>query len=218
MGGEEHHALLGQVSQQGAEAGPFLRIEADRRLVGHQQVGVVQQGAGNAHPLDHAAREPAQPAASGLLQPGGLQKRVDPIACGAARHALQGSHVVQKLLGGQLGVDPKILRQVAERPPHGDGPVHDVGAVPAEGARRGRRDRRDEPHERRLAGPVGAQQPDEALRHREGDAPDGLGAVAVGLRHVVDLELHVERGIEKERETRVRFAHPTGDRSHSAGA
>ena len=50
--------------------------------------------------------------------------------------------------------------------------------------------RRDDAHQRRLAGAVGAEQAIHAGRNREGDVLQGLHAVGVGLRYVTNVQDH----------------------------
>ena len=56
-GNDKGGALPGQVGEVLPEGNPQLRVEADRRLIEKEQGRVVDDGAGQADPLFHAAAE-----------------------------------------------------------------------------------------------------------------------------------------------------------------
>jgi hypothetical protein len=48
VGGQQHRPALGELGQQGAEADALLGFQARGRLVDDQELGVVEQGLGDA--------------------------------------------------------------------------------------------------------------------------------------------------------------------------
>jgi len=79
VAGDEHgQVLVGQPADQAAQPVDALRVEAVGRLVQDQDVGVAQQGGGQAEALAHPEREAPDPPAGGRGQPRLLQDLVDP--------------------------------------------------------------------------------------------------------------------------------------------
>ena len=57
---KEHAGVLAELGEQVEEAHPLGRVEPRRRLVDDDQLGISEEGHGDAEPLAHAARERAQ--------------------------------------------------------------------------------------------------------------------------------------------------------------
>ena len=88
----------------------------------------------------------------------------------AVPHALERRDVPEKLLGGEIVVDAEVLREVAEARAQRIGMSGEVFAAPEDAARGRARDRGDHLHQRRLAGPVRAEEPDHAAGARSKDS------------------------------------------------
>jgi hypothetical protein len=154
VAGDEHGpALVGQPADQAAQPVDALRVEAVGRLVQDQDVGVAQQGGGQAEALAHPEREAPDPPAGGRGQPRLLQDLVDP----------------RRGQPGRGGQDPQVVASRAARMEpallqHGPDPPGRVGQLPVgpavDGGRaRGRGDQAEQhPQGGGLAGPVGAEE------------------------------------------------------------
>lgn len=113
VGGEQHQSVLRRLGKEVAKVNPFLRIESHRGLVEDQKLGGSQQGLGNADPLALAAGERADFGPAFFAQVGGLDGAVD--GGPAVRDLLERGHIVEELKNGQLVIEAKALRQIAER-------------------------------------------------------------------------------------------------------
>jgi len=135
---------------------PILRVEAGHRFVEEEHLWIVQQRLGEAHALQHALRElakletPLRSDAHAIERGGHAAAEV----CQAEQPAV----ISEQLLGAQVVVEVRVLREVSDALPHGDvadGTSEDLGA-PAR--------RKDELHEqlerRGLAGAVGTEKPE----------------------------------------------------------
>ena len=170
----ERAELAEQLAQ--LDAGP--RVEARRRLVEEQDLGIVDEGVGEAQPLLHAARQgldvlvalvaevdELEEVADHPSPPGGR----DPVAAGEEVEVLPDLHVV---------VDPEDVRHEAEDAPDlvgvpGDGEAGDLGLAARRPQQRG-----EDAQRGRLAGAVGPDQAED-LAGLDGqvDAGDGQRAV-----------------------------------------
>jgi hypothetical protein len=79
VAGDEHGAaLVGQLAQQAAQPVNALGVQTVGRLVQDQDLGVAEQGGGQAQPLAHAQGEPADPPMGRLGQANLSQDLVGP--------------------------------------------------------------------------------------------------------------------------------------------
>jgi len=86
----------------------------------------------------------------------------------------QAPHHAQVLPAGEVLVDCGVLTGQPDESAHDVGLLHHVVAQNGGPAGVGMQDGREDAHGRRLAGPVGPQEPeDSALRHFEGGAVEG---------------------------------------------
>ena len=73
VGGDEHGRPVPGRRQHAAQGRALLGVEAGRRLVEHQQVGIAHQGLGEGDAVPLAARQPTQPLAGEVGEPDQLQ-------------------------------------------------------------------------------------------------------------------------------------------------
>ena len=170
MGGEDDGALPAQLADEPADLDPLVGVEPLGRLVEHQEVGAVEDGRGEAHPLAEALGQLADRPVVDVLDAGGgdgLVQRGPPVG---AADVPEPGHVVQPLRDQHLGVERVVLGQVAD-PPLGLAPALGEGhAVEPDGPGVGLEVLGDHPHGGGLAGPVRAQEADHlAPVHAEGD-------------------------------------------------
>ena len=150
-----------------------LGIDADGRLVQHEQLRVVEQSGRDVHAPFHAAGERVEAVVAPVGQLGQLEGLVDPGCHGTAPELVQPGKELEILPGGEVGVEGHILGHVADErldieiadrllAGDGDGPL--VGLEQAA----------HHLHGRRLAGAVRPEQAvDLALEDAEADAVDG---------------------------------------------
>ena len=121
-------------------------VEPGVRLVEQEERRVVQERPAEGEPLLHPAREGRDGAAAGLPEAEALEQHPDPLP--PLRHAVEPAVEVEVLEGGELAVDERLVRQVAD-------------AAPVDGhleLARGRGEQAGaEREERRLPGPVRAR-------------------------------------------------------------
>ena len=177
---EQHrHARRGLVAQHPAHHVDRDGVEAGERLVEHQDLGVVDERRGQLHALLVAQRQLEDLVAAPLRD----AQHLGPVlhrarVADAASQPVQPRQVDQLVADLHARVQAALLGHVPDAPP--DGEV-DRPAVPAHLARVGLQHAEHDPHGRRLARPVGADEADDLARadlHREvAQRADG----AVGL-------------------------------------
>ena len=132
-------------------------------------------------PALHAARVAPDDPVGGVRDPDEVEQLVDAAAEHVPRHALDPALEQEVLTAGRLAVDARLLRDVADRPPHAVRLADDVVAGDERAAGIRLRQRRQDPHRRRLPRAVRPEQAEDlACAHREGDAgerPDGSVAL-----------------------------------------
>jgi hypothetical protein len=153
---EDRHAARGLGAQDAGQHVGDDRVQPGERLVQHQQVRVVHERGGELHALLIALRE--------LLDPGvGPLGQAEPLQPGRGRAArlrmgpaVQHPEVLELLGGAHLGVQAALLGHVADPLPR---PGVERAPAPRDRPAVGGEQAADDPHRRRLAGPVA---PDEA--------------------------------------------------------
>ena len=186
---EDHDHVLPDLGEEVVEAVALLGVQARRRLVHDDEPGVAEQRLRDAEALAHPAgvgsgRLLAHVPEVRLAQQG-LDGRAALLGVG---QPLEDGEVVQELDGGDARVHAEVLRQVAELAAHGIGVREHVDAVEGHAARVRVLQRRDRPHQRRLARPVGAEKPEHADPDVEADPVQGAHAVRVGLGEAFDRQ------------------------------
>ena len=90
------------------------RVEVRQRLVEQQQLGLVQRGAADRHPLGHAARQRPHRLVGPRAQPDLVEQRLHP----RLGHAVQPRVEAQVLARGELAVEQRVVREQADPPAH----------------------------------------------------------------------------------------------------
>ena len=147
-----------QVIDDLPQLAPRHWIDAHRRLVEQQQLGGAQQCASEAEFLLHAARQPPGASAGERPERGHVQE------LGVARRALGGGHALQigveveVLLHAEVFIEAEALRHVADARLHGERIARDVDAERLDAPGVKAQQPSDQPHQRRLARAVRADQ------------------------------------------------------------
>ena len=192
VGREDDHALARLLQEDLAEAAAGLDVEPGGGLVHDQDGRRRQQGAGDAHPLAHAARVVAHLAAGVLGEAYGRQQPLDlcPPLFGIGEPPLQGP-MVEELLGREAGIGVEFLGQEADPPPVLGQVVGGDRHPPIEHlAARGLQQAGEHAQQGGLAGAVRPQQAHDAGGEGEAHAGEGPEAAAVDLGEAA----HLERG------------------------
>jgi hypothetical protein len=151
-------------------------VQPDRRLVKDQHRRVVQQRVGQPDALAIALGQVADGLALHVIQPAAVQHVLDASLTSNAIQVAQARAEIEVFTNLHLRVQRHVLRQVAKALTHPDRIVKDV--VPGDRGRAagGRHETGEHLHRRALAGPVGAEEADDAaLCHVERHAIDGGG-------------------------------------------
>ena len=169
------------------------RVEAVGRLVQQHQLRVVHQGLGELDPLLHAGRVAADRPVALLEQADVAQRVRGPLAGGVGGQPGHPGEVHDQLGGGDVGRQAVVLGHVAHQladplPLGGDVQVEHPRA-----ARGGRQEAEQDLDQRRLAGPVGADQTGHALGdlHVEVGERGDPGAVPLRQRLRDDERRHL---------------------------
>ena len=154
--GEEHRATpLAVLADHGKDLLLHQRVKARRRLVEHQQLGLVEQRLDQTDLLAVAARELADPPVEIGLKPL-RQHRPRPQAGHAARIGAE----LQELAPGEPRIAPKVAREVTQ--PRADLAARQMTVEPEDQrppARRRVKQGKQRPDCRRLASPFGPRNP-----------------------------------------------------------
>ncbi len=160
-----------QVVDQRPELGADLRVEADGRLVEQDQLRFVDEAAGEQQAAAHPAGELVDGVAAALAQAGQVERPVDRGA--DVGHPVEAGEDGEVVFDGDVDVEVVELRDDAHL---GAGRLRVAGQLVAERAQFagvGQRLTGQQPHRRRLAGAVGAEQAEaDALGHVEVEAVD----------------------------------------------
>ena len=180
--GRQHHDPAGgaQRAQARDEVAHRPLVEAGERLVQQHEPRLVQQRALEGQTLPHAAGENADPVGGAVRESRLRERRLDPVRRSGV--AVQAGEEIQVLTGRQFRVDLEIVREIAETAPERRTQLA-RRALTIENPSARRRDQCGEhPEQRRLAGAVRAEKPDDLARpDREGYAREGaLTAVVSG--------------------------------------
>ncbi len=155
---DERHAALLESVEAIPEQVARLRVEAGRRLVEEQQLGLVDERAGDRQAALHPARHVLDLVARPLRELGEVEQLVG--AAGAFRAAEAEVPAVdhEVLADRELVVERVLLGHDAEARPDLRTVPFGVQAQDGQRAVADRRDARDHPHRGGLAGAVGAQE------------------------------------------------------------
>jgi hypothetical protein len=163
-----------------------LRVDPDRGLVEHQQLGPVQQARRHVGPPLHAARVGPDAVLAPVRQPHQLQRLADASLQLLAAQPVELAEEGQVLDGGEVGVQRQVLGDVADRRLGLQGPADE--AVDGDLSLVGDGEAAQHGDGRGLPGAVGPEQPVAlARRNGEGHALDRL-AVAVALAQALTAQ------------------------------
>src|SRR2546422_7665772 len=197
---EDRHVLLRvKATQILPHRDPRLRVEAGRGLVQEQDSRVVHEAGTQVEPPPHPARVRVGPAVRGVLQLQDIEELLDALLNERVGHVIEPPDQPEVLTSREVSVDPDRLSRVADDAPDLRPIALDIEARDVDGAARLREERRDDPDDRRLSGPVGPEETEElALAHGEADVVDGLdlllAAAPVDLDEVTDIDHRVLHG------------------------
>ena len=163
--GHEHRlALAVQPRDDPPELAAADRVHAGRRLVEQQQVGLVHQRGREHELLLHASREVLRLAVGELGEAHALEQRLRALAPHVGGHGADGREELEVLGDGEVGIHREPLGHVADARRHLPRCRGHRLAEDERVAGVGREHRREHPDERRLAGAVGAEQPEDRRR------------------------------------------------------
>ena len=177
----ELHAVA-QFVQHLPDSDARNRVETGGGLVEKEDTGTMHQAASDFEPPSHAAGKRFGLGFAPFGEVDGLEELRDIALPLRARHAIELGVQTHVLLGGQIGVECRVLEDQPDIAPHGVALGVHVEAGDG-GAAAGRLDQRAEHRDGgRLAGPVWAQEAEDlAGRDLEVDPAHGLDlAVALG--------------------------------------
>ena len=189
--GEEHGRALGvQLRDLLPDRLAADRVEAGRRLVEEEHLGLVDERRGEVEPAAHPARVGADPPVGGALEPDAVEQRLGALArpsargspCSVACSRISSRPVISGSSAASWSATPIARRTSAAS-------VDDVVAGHP-GAAAGRAQQRGQhPHRGRLAGAVGPEEGvDLALGDLEVDAVDGPDLVPETALEPLDLD------------------------------
>ena len=154
-GDKDRHFLAQQLVKDPPEVAARDRIDAVGRLVQEQHSRRVDQRAGQAEFLLHAAGEVSRQAAFEGREIAEGQQPPDTLVAALAGHVVNVGVEVEVFHHGQVGIEPEALAHVADFRFDGLGLADDVMPGHPGLAAVGRHDRRKQAHGGRLAGAVG---------------------------------------------------------------
>ena len=207
-------APVAQLGEGLAQQDQVDRVEARERLVHQQDLGVVEDRRDELDLLLVALRQLLGAARRVLGDAEAIQPAERVPARPRRLHAVQRAEVDELVEDVHPRVEPALLGQVAPRAARH---LADRPAVPADRTVVGDDDPEADPHRRRLARAVGAEEAEDlAATDLEGQAVEGRRA-AEALGDVVDLEAH-RRRIARFQATQVRPVAVRTTSASSAGA
>ncbi|HEY6508301.1 MAG TPA: hypothetical protein VIY56_09830 [Vicinamibacterales bacterium] len=192
VGAQNDRVVSAKLLDQLAGLVDLLRVEAGRRLVEDEHLGVVEQRLREADALPVALRELAALAVRHVGHPRALHHRGHARLAFGPRHALDARAEVEIFAHAHVGVERRRLGQIAGAALGLDRFLGEIEAGHDGGALGGRHVAGEHAHGRGLAGAVRAEEAEDfAAFDREADVADG-GKGAVPLGEVLDLD-HVGR-------------------------
>ena len=184
MAHHDERATLAHRGDQLVENVHGMGVEPRVGLVEQHYRRVVHERPGDGDALGHAARERAHPIEPAMFEPHGIEKLYHAVL--RVGHAVELRVQKQVLLGGEVGVEHRVVRDEPDGLAHALGLLLHVDARERHRSLRGPRQRGEHAQKRGLARAVGPEHREErALRQRERHVVDGLAA-AERLRQVID--------------------------------
>ena len=188
VGGHEHgDPERAEAGDEGEHLLPAERVEAGGRLVEEDQLGVSDERLGELGALAHAGGEATDRAEARLVEADEVEDVRRPLARRPRRDAAQlterGDGVGRRLIERQA----VVLGHVAEAGTYADRVAGDVLTTDLDRALGRCGEAEEQPEHGRLAGAVGADQPDPTARHLEREAVERRHA-RVALGQAVESE------------------------------
>lgn len=183
MGGEQDGGATGpQIGDRTAQIARRHRVDTDGRLVEEEDIGLVQQTAGDVQTLPHPARVALDTFPLPVGQADQVEEFGDPALLLAWFDPVQLGEVAQVVEGGEPVVQaPVAAEDVTDPAAYGHGVGRHVMAEDTSRAGGGQQQGVEHLDGRGLARTVGAEQSEQlAARHLETDAAHGLGRGAAG--------------------------------------
>jgi hypothetical protein len=185
---QDDRVVAGERGDELSRLDDLLRVEARRRLVEDEHLGIVQQRLRQTDPLPVALRELAAVASGHVGDPRALHDRPDARDAITARDALDARAERQVVGDGHLRVQRRRLRQVSGAALGLDGLLEHVVAGHDALALGGRHVAGQHAHRGGLAGAVRPQKPEDlAARGREAHVVHGRHR-PVAFREVLDFD------------------------------
>src|SRR6266705_2328039 len=191
---EDRHVLLPvKATEVLPHRGPRLRVETRRGLVQEQDSRVMNEPGTQVESPPHPAGVRVRPAVRGILQLQDIEDLLDALLNERIGHVIEPPNQPEVLAARKFSVDPDRLSRIPDDAPDVQTIALDIEARDVDGAARLREERRDDPDDRRLSGPVGPEETEElALADGEADVVDGLdfllAAAPVHLHQVTDVD------------------------------
>ena len=174
-GNHDRLAHLAELLEQAADLDPRARVQAAGRLVEDQHLGVVQEHAGQAQPLRHAAGKAGDEGLALVAQVDQVEHLVADLLPPRTLDAVGRGEKLQVLDDLHVVIDAEEVGHVADDPPDFLGMRVDRVAADARLAPGRLQERGQDPHRRRLAGTVGADVAEEvALAEFQGQVLQGV--------------------------------------------
>ncbi len=111
MCGNQDDPVPGEFRQEVAEPHPLPWIQAGGRFIQNQDLRVIQQRLGNAHPPSHTAGQMSDFFPGGLCQGYLIQQLFHPLPAGLFVQSFQGCCIEQIVPDGKFRRKPEVLRQ-----------------------------------------------------------------------------------------------------------
>ncbi len=165
-GVEDGHAVLAELAHLLEDGVAALWVDADGRLVEHEEGRTMEEAAGDVESPLHATGERLDPLVGPVGQVDDVEGFDHPLGEHASAQLVEPSDEAQVLGRGQVGVERDLLGHEAHPRPHRRRRSPRLGAVDADGAVVGRQQPADHPDRRRLARAVG---PEQSVRLTGGD-------------------------------------------------
>ena len=191
---QDRLAPIAHLGEGGLEHRDVHRVERGEGLVHQQDVGIVEDRRDVLDLLLVALRQAVRLAVREFGDPEAPEPGEGLLASACPRHPVQRREVDQLVDDRHARVETALLGHVA---PHTSRPGLRLAILPGHGPRVGPEEAEDDPHRRRLAGPVRAQEPvDLARPDGQADAVEGLD-LAERLLQAIDLQHRSPRKRER---------------------
>src|SRR5205823_11322414 len=185
---ENDRVIAGELFDELPRFDDLFRVEAGRRLVEDEDVGIMDERLCEADALLVALRQLSGQAVRHVVDANPRHHVLDPLTPLVARHPFDAGDEIEVLADAHVWIERRRFGKVAGAALRLDGLVEDVEPGDNRFALGGRHVAGQYPHRRRLAGAVGAEKAEDfASFDAEADVVD-RGNAAVAFREVLDLD------------------------------